>query len=65
MALIQVCDNADCELPTGITPVEIEPDIFYCPRCFKAMQQELGALSFVDSPNKVVRRRGKGLVHVR
>lgn len=67
MASYQVCDNPECEMPTGIMPVEIEPNIFICQRCFRAMQTQVNAYDFADSPHKTVerKRRGKGLVLLR
>lgn len=53
-------------MPTGIMPVEVDPGVFFCQKCFRDQQQTVNAFDFADSPNKVVkRRRGKGFVLIR
>lgn len=67
MALIQVCDNPECEEPTGIMPVQIDEEHFLCQKCFRSLQADLLQISFITSPNKVktkTRRSGSRIVRV-
>ena len=60
MALIQICDNPECELPTGLVPIEVEPNTFFCIRCFRRSIQETNAAEFQASPHQVSVRKNRG-----